>query len=267
MKAHLFFMAVLMAAPSVSSSWADPQQEAPPLAFEVASVKASDPAAHIGAVEFGPGGKFTATNVPLLVIILRAYDLRDFQLSGGPGWLRDRYVIQAKAPEGHFSEAQVRLMLQNLLAERFQLKLHRETKDMPVYALMVGKNGPKVPKAKDDLNSGPGSIGVGRGSITARGAPFATVAIALSRLLDRPVLDETGLPGNYDFRLHYDPNSAGVPLTGLRERTPAQEAAEPSDAEPSIFAAVQEQLGLKLEAQKRPIEVFVIDSIQRPSPN
>jgi uncharacterized protein (TIGR03435 family) len=207
-------------------------------------------------VEILPGGRFAA-NVALGIVIQRAYDVRDFQLSGGPGWLNERYTIQAKAPEGNFSEAQIRLMVQSLLAERFHLKLHRETREIPVYALIVDKKGVKVEAAKDE-----GGMGVGRGSITAKGATFGRLVIALSRLLDRPVLDETGLSGNYNFKLHYDQGSVGLPYSA-----PGVSRPESDGIEPSIFTAVQEQLGLKLEPQKKPIEILVIDSVERPSGN
>jgi len=219
-------------------------------------VKLSDPNAPIRTSEFLPGGRFTA-NIALRFIIQRAYDVRDFQLLGGPDWLNQRYAIQAKAPEGSFSEAQLRLMLQALLAERFQLKTHRETKEIPVYALVVGKSGSKVQAAKEE-----GGIFVGRSSITAKGATFTKLVIALSRLLDRPVLDETQMAGNYDFKLHYDQGSVGLPYNA-----PGVARPESDGMEPSIFTAVQEQLGLKLDPQKRPIEVLVIDSIERPSGN
>jgi uncharacterized protein (TIGR03435 family) len=240
------------------------QPTAAPTAFEVASVKLSDPNAPIGALEFPPGGRFVATNVPLRIIIQRAFDVRDFQLLGGPDWLiKELYAIQAKAPEGPVSDAQIRLMVQTLLAERFHLRVHRETKELAVYALVIGKNGPKVEAAKDSPR--PGALGVGRGSITARSTTFANVATALSRLLSRPVLDETQLSGNYDFKLHYDQSSVGLPFPGPRQESDA--AGQPDGAEPSIFTAVQEQLGLKLDPQKRPVEVVVIDSIARPSEN
>jgi uncharacterized protein (TIGR03435 family) len=241
---------LLLAAGGIACLWAQPPM------FDVASVKLSDPNARIGTVEILPGGRFTAANVPLRVVILRAYDVRDFQLSG-PAWLNERYAIQAKAPEGSFSEAQIWMMVQGLLAERLHLKVHRETKELPVYALVVGKSGSKVQAAKDE-----GGMGVGRGSITAKGSTFAKLAIALSRLLDRPVLDETGLSGNFDFKLHYDQGSVGLPYSA-----PGVSRPESDGIEPSIFTAVQEQLGLKLEPQKKAIEGLVIDSIERPSGN
>ncbi len=231
-------------------------------AFEVASVKLSDPNAEFGALEFLPGGRFNATNVPLQVIILRAYNIRDFQLLGRPDSLKERYSIQAKAPEGSFGDAQIRLMVQTLLAERFQLKSHREMKGMPVYVLVAGKNGPKIHTAKDEIDIRRAPVAVGRGSITATNTTFAMVATALSRILDRPVLDETQLTGNYDFKLHYDQSSVKLPFVSAAVPKP-----EPDNMEPSIFTAVEEQLGLKLVAQKKAVEVLVIDSVERPSGN
>jgi uncharacterized protein (TIGR03435 family) len=116
---------------------------------------------------------------------------------------------------------------------------------------------------KDSLDQG--GLGVGRGSITARSATFANVATALSRLLGRPVIDETQLPGNYEFKLHYDQSSVGLPFSGPRQESDA--TAQPDATEPSIFTAVQEQLGLKLESTKGPVEVLVIDHVEKPSKN
>jgi len=241
------------------------QTPAASLEFEVASINLVDPSEPAGGrLELLPGGRFAAANLPLRTIILRAYDVRDYQLLGAPDWLvKDRYAIQAKAPEGSFSDAQIWLMVRRLLEDRFQLKIHRETKELPVYVLVVGKSGPKIQAAKDSLV--PGGLGVGRGSITARSTTFANVAIALSRLLGRPVVDETQLSGNYEFKLHYDQSSVGLPFPEPRQDSDA--TAQPDATEPSIFTAVQEQLGLKLESTKGPVEVLIIDRVEKPSKN
>ena len=232
--------------------------------FEVASIKFIDPSDPGGGrLELLPGGTFVATNLPLRTIVLRAYDVRDYQLSGAPDWLvKDRYAIQAKAPQGLVTDAQIWLMVRRLLEDRFQLKIHRETKELPAYVLVVGKSGPKIQASKDSLV--PAGLGVGRGSITARSVPIANVATALSRLLGRPVVDETQLSGNYDFKLHYDQSSVGLPFSGPRRES---DSTPQPEAEPSIFTAVQEQLGLKLESAKRPVEVLVIDRVEKPTAN
>ena len=241
------------------------QTPAASLEFEVASIKLIDPSESAGGrLELLPGGRFAATNVPLRTVILRAYDVKDYQLLGAADWLvKDRYAIQAKAPQGSVSDAQIWLMVRRLLEDRFQLKVHRETKELPVYALVVGKSGPKIQAVKDSLVQG--GIGVGRGSIAARSATIANVAIALSRLLGRPVVDETQLSGNFDFKLHFDQSSVGLPFSGPRQESDA--SAQSDATEPSIFTAVQEQLGLKLESTKGPVEVLVIDHVEKPSKN
>jgi uncharacterized protein (TIGR03435 family) len=258
-------LALLLAGSLVSTSQVYAQTPATSLEFEVASIKLNDPSETVGGrLELLPGGRFATTNFPLRAVILRAYDVKDYQLLGAPDWLvKDRFSIQAKAPQGSVSDAQTWLMVRRLLEDRFQLKTHRDTKELPVYALVVGKGGPKIQAAKDSLV--PSGLGVGRGSITARSATIANVAIALSRLLGRPVVDETQLSGTYDFKLHYDQSSVGLPFSVQRQESDA--TAQPEATEPSIFTAVQEQLGLKLESTKGPVEVLVVDHVEKPSKN
>ena len=241
----------------VSALWAQTQP-----AFEAASVKLSDPKDPAAAIEFGAGGRFAA-NIGLKYVIERAYDVEDYQVSGDPDWLKsDRYAFQAKT-QGAASQDQVRLMVQTLLAERFRLKIRRESRDLPVYALVVDKNGPKLPVAKDPtLCDGHGCFGIGRGNFTASGATLPWTAKVLNRILDRPVVDKTQIAGNYDFKLHFDPSSAFSPMMA----TPAARNA-PDLGEPSIFTAIQEQIGLKLDPRKEPVEVLVIEHVERPSEN
>lgn len=230
--------------------------------FEVASIKPSDPAARIGAITFPPG-RFSVDNVPLRTVLLRIYGLNDYQLLGGPDWLKDRYNMQAKASEGESTESQIRAMAQRLIEQRFHLKFHHESKQLPVYVLTLGKNAAKLSASTEA--SGASTIGVGKGKITGRRAKLSTLSIALTRLLGRPVFDETGLSGDFDFVLHFDPNSVvGLPF---KEGSSSDSAAAADSGEPSIFTAVQEQLGLKLEGQKRAIDTVVIDSLQRPTEN
>jgi uncharacterized protein (TIGR03435 family) len=258
-------LAVSLAGSLVSTWQVHAQTPAASLEFEVASINLIDPSESAGGrLELLPGGRFAATNLPLRTIILRAYDVRDYQLLGAPEWLvKDRYAIQAKAPQASVSDAQMWLMVRKLLEDRFELKTHRETKELPVFVLGVAKGGPKIQLAKDSLvQSG---LGVGRGSITARSTTFANLATALSRLLGRPVIDQTQLSGNYEFKLHFDRSSVGLPFSGPRPDSDA--TAQPDATEPSIFTAVQEQLGLKLESTKGPVEVLVIDRVEKPSKN
>lgn len=241
-----------------------PGQEKPTTSiFEVASVKASNLAALTGGIEFSAGGRFRAKNVMLTIIIQRAFDVRDYQLQGAPSWIKERYEIDAKAPEGFSGEKQLRPMLQNLLAERFQMRFHHESKLLSVYVLSVDKKGSRLSDGREEDAPSPTKLFVGRGSITAKSAPLSLFVTPLSRLLRSPVLDETGLAGKYDFILHYDPGSAQMPFSSPAVAKPP----EAESSEPSIFTALQEQLGLRMDSKKRQVDVIVIDSIQRPSPN
>jgi uncharacterized protein (TIGR03435 family) len=227
-------------------------------AFEAASVKPVDLSKGPVNVERVNGPERFQALLPVPQLIYWAYGVRDFQISGGPAWfIRDWFAVQATA--GHpSSEAEIKQMVQALLADRFKLKLHRDTKEIPVYALMVGKNGPKLTAAKDATQcNGNGCFGIGNGFTNASGATMAFTAEALTHLMDRPIIDKTGLTGHYDFRLTYDQSSTKPPIVGM--------PIAPTEG-PSIFAAV-EDLGLKLEPQKSPVEVLVIDSVERPSEN
>ena len=186
--------------------------------FEVASVRLSGADDRAAAASIAPGGRFTA-NIGLRYIIELAYDLQDYQLSGDPAWAKsERYAIEAKAA-GPASDAQVRLMVQTLLADRFHLKIHRENRELPVYALVVGKGGPKLEPAKDStLCGGQGCFGISRGSVTSSGGTLARLSTVLTRILDRPVFNKTELAGNYDFKLHFDQRSGGHPRHGPRRR-------------------------------------------------
>jgi uncharacterized protein (TIGR03435 family) len=313
---------------------AAPQQNqaAPPTSFEVASIKPSAPSPNgmfmvrIGA---SPGGRWTASGITVGMLIQQAFDVRDYQITGGPSWLNsERYDIEAKADTPNLTKEMTKVLLQSLLAERFNLKFHRETKDLPIYALVVGKGGHKLhlsdiqPDAQTDaqppdpskpvqagggagggsVSVGPGgkvvngagggaggavSVGpggkvvdreaparsgsmmrMGRGQLSAQMTPVAGIAAALAQQLGRPVIDKTELKGSYDFDLKWTPDETqrGPGLGGMAP--PATESPLPADSSsPSIFTAVQEQLGLKLESSKGPVETLVIDHIEKASGN
>jgi uncharacterized protein (TIGR03435 family) len=234
-------------------------------AFEVASVKP-----HIfpkGTFGFSSGAanvkisgnRVTATLANIQGLLIYAYGVKDYQIIGvtkaDAPW-SDFYDIAATTPgDDTPSEDQVRQMVQGLLAERFQLTLHRETKVLPVYDLIVGKNGSKLKESARDTKSG---ISVAQGAVSRM--VFSNEPISeLVRLLnlsaiDRPVLDKTGLTGSYDFTLEFSRGGSNG------------DAADPDGT--SIFTAVQEQLGLKLDRAKEPTEVLVIDHVEsRPSAN
>ncbi len=177
-----------------------------------------------------------------------AYDIRtEFSV---PDWAEisgKRYDIEAKA-EGPVSQAQCRLMTQLLLEDRFKLKFHRETKEMPVYALVVGKSGSKLHEAKPDSPPGDG-VWLRGHKTSSKGWEPSMIASTLSSIPDvgRPVVDKTGLKGLFEFRLDY--------------------SVTPNEDRPNIFSALQDQLGLRLEPSKGPVEFVVIDQLEKPSEN
>ena len=274
----------------------DPSAERPK--FEVASVRQNTSGDNKVSIGFQPGGRATAVNAPLKMIIRSAYRLQEFQLVGAPEWaLSARYDITAKAdrefppplPGGEISPAQ--LMFQSLLEERFKLTVHRETRELPMYALVVaradGKLGPQLNPSTLNcaaLNAArrggappeppkPGAppicgIRMGFGELAGTGFPLSNLASSLVQVVQRSVVDRTGLSGDFDFALKWTPDQLPPRPAGM----PANERIRINGAEidpngPSIFTAVQEQLGLKLDAQRGPVEVLVIDRIERPTPD
>lgn len=254
--------------------------------FEVASIKPAAPDARGMFIRPGPGGGLSITNMPLKEMIVIAYRIQPFQISGGPAWLDSaHYDITAK-PEKRAKFDELQLMLQALLADRFQLKIHRETKELTVYALVMarkdGKLGPQLTESKEggctpiDPSKPPpppepgkppvlgcGGMMMSPRRLTAASIPVANMIPMLSRFLDRTVIDKTGLTGNFDISLEWTPDE-----TQALQLPPDAPKPPPSDATgPSIFTALQEQLGLKLESQKGPVEVFVIDRAEKPSEN
>lgn len=214
--------------------------------FEVASIKPSAEATTRMAIHVSPGGRFTTTNTGLTDLLAFAYNVRTYQITGLTRALDDeRFDIEAK-PDTENSANPVRAMVQKLLADRFALTLHRETRPMPVYALVLAKGGPKFkPSDKDDMSISPG----GKGRMLFQKVPMALFATQLSQTLGRTVLEKTGLTGAFDFALEFDPQQG------------------PDSTGPSIFTALTEQLGLKLESTKAPVEVLVVDHAASPSRN
>ena len=251
--------------------------------FEVASIKPNNSGSGSSRSGTRTGGYFFATNVSLKLLIMQAYRVLDFQVSGGPSWIEgDRFDIEARAEAGAVPPPtgppdptrpdRMALMMQSLLEERFQLKLHRETRELLVYTLVVGKDGSKM-QATVDGRPGPGGLNAGSArtsgvpggvEMTASGISMATLSTMVSQQVRRPVIDITNLTGLFDLTLKWSPqanSSALVPAGGPEPPPPV----EPSG--PSIFTALQEQLGLKLESTKGPVEVLIIDSVQKPSEN
>ena len=276
--------------------------------FEIVSVRQSIPDRNAppgarGGVGGGPGGckgsspqvnpgRIVLNNNSLYTLMTWAYGL-DCQnanatglVSGGPAWVRtDQWVIQALIPEAAglqvpaemlfgppgrapISDPKLQRMLQNLLAERFKLVLHRETKEVPVYELTVAKGGSKLQHPEDVPCSlrEPGNPGAPLkpgekpNCMMRLHSSIADFSAAIQPLFDRPVIDKTGITGMFEFRLIWAFDPAAGPTRG-----PGTVPSDPSG--PSIFTALQEQLGLKLESAKGPVEVLAIDSVQRPSEN
>lgn len=240
--------------------------------FEVVSIKPLKEADNRIMIRQMPGGRFNAVGANLRILIGLAFDVRDFQISGGPEWMRtDRYEVNAKADTtaDRIPQDQMRQMMRAMLADRFQLKTHEEEKELPVYQLVVGKNGPKLKES----TAAPGPDGqrnqqmrMGRGQLTATGITMTGLAQQLSQQLGRPVIDKTGLQGNYDFELEWTPDPGAGPFGGA----PPSPDGAPSGADAggaSIFTVLQEKLGLKLDSAKGPVKTLVIDSVSKPTEN
>ena len=322
-----------------AQSTADAKPAEAKLEFEVASIKPSAlPGRGVNGVirpgpQGGPGsgdpGRVTYKLSTIRDLMVDAYSVKRYQVSGGPNWLdSELFDIVAKVPEGATKE-QVKVMLQNLLAERFKLTLHHETKELPMYSLVVGAKGPKLkdstitdtppvsdsqtkeggrgePGAQADAPLPPLPRGLEKGQIKmgpdgcpemppmtggragnfmvmtpsgecmiSNGQTMDGLTQQLSNRLDRPVIDQTGLKGKYDLKLRYDPSSMpggrGGPIRmikdgpgpGPADGDPANRLAPDGDSPPSIFNALQEQLGLKLEARKGPVDLLVIDHVEK----
>jgi bla regulator protein blaR1 len=272
----------LLNAPAIQ---AQPQAAARRPEFEVASIKL-DKSAEL-PIQLGPigNGRFRTTNIPLQELITMAYRIRDFQLVGAPAWLRsERYDVDARADaKAGFND--LTAMLQPLLEDRLQLKFHLETKELPVYLLAVSKPGklidapgecpppPGGPAALPDpsLPHGPcGFLFILPGHLVGQKVAISRLLDALSRLTDRVVLDKTKLTARYDIDLRYTP---ALVISGPSGEAgfappPGAPALPPTDPHgPSLFTALQEQLGLKLIPARGPVEFMVIDHIERPSEN
>jgi uncharacterized protein (TIGR03435 family) len=253
-------LAALLLTATLAPRWIAFAQATPRPAFEVASIKPGDPSVR----GFGVGVRgnlFITTNATLKMIVEFAYDLRDHQISGGPTWLNSAtFTIEAKpVPQ---SEEQLRLMVQSLLAERFRFRSHRESRIEPVYELVVAKGGHRLKEPKPQADGRSGIFGERRGDLNGYAAPMAMFANVLSQGLGRSVIDKTALPGKFDFKLIWTPG----PGEGGSNIPP--DMPPPADTSgPSIFTAIQEQLGLRLESSKGPVDVLVIDHAEKPDAN
>ena len=255
------------------TAWAipAPPPKIPPMAadanpsFEVATIKPSKPDEKGNAI-LVRGGQFSTINTTLLSLVEFAYDLQANQIIGGASWMStDKYDLVAKpdAP-GAPSDKQWKGMLQKLMADRFQLKFHRQNKEMSAYVLTVAKNGPKLTKSDGDPNGLPGLFFHQLGQLYVQNATMGDFTQLMQAVvLDRPVVDQTGIQGRWNFVLKWTPDESQFGGMGVKVPPPTNAA----DAPPPLFTAIQEQIGLKLEARKAPVDVIVIDHVEQPSPN
>lgn len=257
---------------TAETAWKIPEPPPPPKmmprdahpVFEVASVKpTADPSAPMRGMRL-QGRQFTVTNLSVHDLMIFAWGIHPRQLIGGPDWIdKDRFDVLAKPDvEGQPSIRQARELFQKLLADRFALKFHNEKRELSIYTVVVAKGGTKFTKSESDPDTDPNMFMYGPGQFIAKNAFVSDFAGFLQQgLVDRPVIDQTGLTGRYDFGLVWrpEPNRQGA----------GEAPAAPSDRDafPDIFGAVEQQLGLKLEATRMPTDVIVIDHLDKPSEN
>jgi uncharacterized protein (TIGR03435 family) len=202
-------------------------------------------------------GRFSAQNVTAKFLIAIAYGMQNFQVASGPRWVdTDHFDVEARIDSSKQEEGQEPAMIRSLLADRFQLVLHPETRESAIYAVVAAPGGPKI-RASADQTPGPGmtplgSMNIGASSLVGTGVPLGLFASLLGTRLDRTVVDQTNLPGRYDIDLRWTPDAVET---------------QPVPSGPSIFTAVQEQLGLKLQSAKGQTGFLVIDRIEKPSAN
>ncbi|HTW63974.1 MAG TPA: TIGR03435 family protein [Bryobacteraceae bacterium] len=232
--------------------------------FEVATIKPSKPGT-IGKGFRVNGRRFTTINTSVTDLMTFAYGLQEKQIIGGPEWMAtQKYDLEGEPDaEGTPNDKQLKGMLQKLLADRFKLAFHHDKKELSAYTIVVAKNGPKLTKSASDPNSLPGLGFRGLGAFVAHNATLTDFANVMETVaLDRPVVDQTGLQGRFDFTLNWTPDETQFAGLGVRPPAPPENATEPD-----LFTAIQQQLGLKLESTKAPVDVLVIDHVEMPSAN
>jgi len=220
--------------------------------FDAVSIRPNSSGEERSSAALLPGGRFDATNKTFQWLLRVTFGVQDFQITGAPGWVAtDHFDIHAKADiPGKIDPDQVTPLITSMLAERCEFQFHRETRELVIYSLAVEKDGPKL---KEHAGAGPPTMnnesGLGKKAMQATKTSMETLAINLSRLTNRTVVDKTGLKGDYDFDLEWAPDDA-------------------TDSDmPSLFTALRQQLGLRLESKRGPVEFIVIDRISKPSAN
>ena len=232
------------------------------LAFDVVSLKLSN-SERRGKGLGTRGTEYYAFNYTLTDMIVWAYNLNRHQIVGAAGWVdSEKYDLLAKpGGEGRPSQQQWKIMFQKMMADRFKLKFHREKKELTVYAIVAGKGAPKIIKSQEDPNGPISLVFHGPGDLPARNVTMAQFAgILQSSVLDRPVVDQSGISGRYDFHLVWTPDESQLrPTEGVPPDDP--------EAPPNLFAAMQEQLGLRLISTKADVDLLVIDHAEKASEN
>jgi bla regulator protein BlaR1 len=290
------FIGLWNAPPTYAQALAAPpppvsQKDRPLPQFEVASIKPAAPDQRGVTIRPGANGGININNMPVKEMMVLAWRIQPYQISGGPAWIESaRYDINATGNHKP-KQDEIPLMIQSLLADRFQLKIHHETKELPIYALVLankdGRLGPQLTESKegscsafDPTNPPPasepgkppvmgcGGMFMGPDRVNGVANPISQLAPLLARMLGRTVVDKTGLTGKFDVKLQWTPDQAQLqamaPPGGLPPGMPAPQF-DPNG--PSIFTALQEQLGLKLDSEKGPVDILIIDHVEKPSEN
>lgn len=261
-----------------TTAWTIPEPPPPPKMmdenakpqFEVATIKPSDPDRRGWGINVNRSGMFTTLNTTLSDLIKFAYDLHPKQVIGAPAWFdTDKFDLSAKPDKpGLPSVNQMKLMLQGLLADRFGLAFHKEKKELSAYAVTVAKGGDKIKKEENSQVPIPGFGGQPQRGFNVRNATLAEFASVMqAQFMDQPVVDQTGLGDvRYTFILKFTPDAGMRPFGGAGA---PPEAAPPAadDAPPDLYLAMEQQLGLRMQKTKTPVDVMVIDKIEKPSAN
>jgi uncharacterized protein (TIGR03435 family) len=289
--AAILALAPILAPLSRAQSQAAPVAPAPGATpvfkYEVISIKLTPPTSTNVSIRTPVDG-FVAANIPVQMLLTMAYGIQDNQIVGAPAWLNsERFDIDARM-DPEIAEAVRKMeppdrklvrqqMLQALLADRLMLAIHRESRELSAFALVIGKDGPKLQETKTAQGAptavqmavagGGASIrdsrnGVGPDTFTALHCSAPNIAAMLSTIVGRPVVDKTGLNSTYDFTLVFQRDDVGTAAAAGGSPVPS-----PADPAPSLFTAIQEQLGLKLESGKYPVGMIVIDHVEHPSAN
>ena len=267
-------LALILLRASAETAWTipEPPPKVPPMAadanpsFDVATIKPSDPASK-GKGFGGPPRHFQTHNTTLNDVIMFAYSVNSKQIIGGPGWMEtDKFDISGQPDvPGAPSEVQIKSMLRKLIETRFGMKFHPGQKELSAYILTVAKDGPKMTKSDAEANAGSAFFFTKLGNLTVRNSTMRDFANGMQgAVFDRPVVDHTGLEGRWNCTLKWTPDETQFSVFGVKIPPPSE---APDDAPPLLFKAIQEQIGLKLEAGKPMVDVMILDHVEKPSDN